>query len=200
MAKLQVRPDTPVFSPRLFGEILRKKRYEAGFSSADSFIKAISEQTGVYIDKETMLRMERGQVEPSISKLIAICEVLANSGAYEEAYGGDIMAMLLTYAKPISFLYNSDFLVRRRVDNQGKTTEELTPEEIAEVRTAVMNYRYMITSTDAEKSYDYEYGNAEFLTKSLQWFINSYEELHNAIEPFVIGAKKALEESEDITF
>lgn len=75
--KLRTKSDTPVFSPILFGASLRRWRRACGFSSVDKLGDAIKKQTGVYIDHETLLRTERGIAEPSISKLLAMCQALA---------------------------------------------------------------------------------------------------------------------------
>ena len=64
--------DTPVFSPKLFGELIRRKRREAGFSNAEKFHSAIKERTGVNICKDTIHLIERGERTPSLSKTVAI--------------------------------------------------------------------------------------------------------------------------------
>lgn len=70
-----MRPKSPtaVFVPEKFGQYLREKRRKAGFSSAPKFSESIKEKTGIYIDHETIHKIERGEREPDITKLIAMC-------------------------------------------------------------------------------------------------------------------------------
>lgn len=67
---------TDVFIPEAFGAALRRRRKEQGFSSVDKLSGAIKEATGVYIDRDTLFKIERGEREPDISKLVAICITL----------------------------------------------------------------------------------------------------------------------------
>lgn len=95
--KLRPKSDTPVFSPILFGASLRRWRRACGFSSVDKLRDAIKKQTGVCIDHETLLRTERGIAEPSISKLLAMCQALAAtnpdySSICEDPYTIDIVS------------------------------------------------------------------------------------------------------------
>lgn len=67
------KPTTKVFDPVAFGESLREKRRGAGFSNVKKLSEAIEKDTGEYIDPDTLHRIERGEREPNISKLEAIC-------------------------------------------------------------------------------------------------------------------------------
>lgn len=70
---------TKVFSPEAFGKELRNSRRTAGYSSTPKFSEAIKEKTGIYIDHETLHRIERGEREPDITKLIAMSATLADT-------------------------------------------------------------------------------------------------------------------------
>lgn len=70
------KPQTDVFIPEVFGSALRRRRKEQGFTSVDKLSAGIQEITGVFIDRDTLLKIERGEREPDISKLVAICITL----------------------------------------------------------------------------------------------------------------------------
>lgn len=63
---------TNVFDPTAFGEQLRAERRKAGFSNTKLLSKAIEKQTGVFIDFDTLMKYERGEREPDVTKLVAI--------------------------------------------------------------------------------------------------------------------------------
>lgn len=124
MAELRVKPDTKVFSPKLFGEKLRATRLEYGFSSVDKFIDAINKKTGVTIDKASMLRIERGQLDPSISRLMAICATLASVSELPQIDELAILSRLLNYAKPLEYLYESNRVIHDEVDKLGISVDD----------------------------------------------------------------------------
>lgn len=94
---------TSVFDPKIFGELLREERRAAGFSSAPKFSEAIERETGIYIDKDTIHKIERGEREPDISKLIAMCETIA--AGKQRGYAMLILESLLHNSQPIKFAF-----------------------------------------------------------------------------------------------
>lgn len=89
---------TEVFDPVKFGTHLRNERRRAGFSNTKDLSKALQEKTGTFIDFDTLLKFERGEREPDISKLIALSVVIYGdrwdeglvslaSGAMPDCYG-----------------------------------------------------------------------------------------------------------------
>lgn len=68
----KTKKPTNVFNPALFGEQLRTERRKAGFSNTKLLSKAIKKQTGVFIDFDTLMKYERGEREPDVTKLVAI--------------------------------------------------------------------------------------------------------------------------------
>lgn len=90
------KPPTKVFDPQAFGETLRNERRKHGFSNTKKLSKAIEEKTGVFIDFDTLMRYERGEREPDISKITAIAFSLYG---YEFKEGRE---KLLNAALPIS--------------------------------------------------------------------------------------------------
>lgn len=99
------KPKTPVFDPEAFGKTLRKFRRNADFSSADSFCEAVKEKTGVYIDKNTIHMIERGERDPDITKLIAMCFVISESisDTWES-----VLETLIEESLPLDFLFLGD--------------------------------------------------------------------------------------------
>ena len=71
------KANTSLFSPAIFGEILRNERRERGYSNTRKFSAAILDKTGTYIDFDTLLTYERGEREPDVTKLVAIAVTLA---------------------------------------------------------------------------------------------------------------------------
>lgn len=90
------KPPTKVFDPVAFGKTLRSERRKCGFSNTKKLSKAIEEKTGIFIDFDTLMRYERGEREPDISKITAIAFTLYD---YEFKNGRD---KLLNDALPIS--------------------------------------------------------------------------------------------------
>lgn len=72
------KASTSLFSPAIFGEILRNERRERGYSNTRKFSAAILDKTGTYIDFDTLLTYERGEREPDVTKLVAIAVTLAD--------------------------------------------------------------------------------------------------------------------------
>lgn len=72
------KADTPLFSPTIFGEILRDARRDRGYSNTKKFSAAILDKTGTYIDFDTLLTYERGEREPDVTKLVAIAVTLSD--------------------------------------------------------------------------------------------------------------------------
>lgn len=118
-ANLMVKDNTRVFSPRQFGEHLRDMRRESGFSSVDSFSKSIADETGVKIDRESLLRIERGQLVPDLSKFVAICYTIAETRPGEQLNEFGVVRELLTYSKPTAYLLKSDSIVRETLKDMG---------------------------------------------------------------------------------
>lgn len=69
---VRVKQETKVFSPFAFGKKLRSERRIKGYSNTKKFSEAIQERTGVFIDFDTLMKYERGEREPDITKLMAI--------------------------------------------------------------------------------------------------------------------------------
>lgn len=97
------KPATSVFVPEQFGNYIRDRRRKCGYSSTKVFSDSIRQFTGVYIDPDTLNKIERGEREPDISKFVAICEALARPSnttryaIYEDA---------LISSEPARFLAN----------------------------------------------------------------------------------------------
>lgn len=138
MPKLEVKPDTPVFSPRLFGEKLREMRKAAGFSSVDKFVRAVEEQTSVHIDRETLLRIERGQLEPNVSKLVAMAHVLASKRFFEQMDEGLVINELLVYSKPLDYLIKSDKFMATMLEAMGLSVDEIADDGKAQKLAAAL--------------------------------------------------------------
>lgn len=78
------KPATLVFDPSLFGRILREQRRLAGYSNTKVFSQAIQEKTGVFVDFDTLMKYERGEREPDVSKLLGIAFTLYGQDWPEE--------------------------------------------------------------------------------------------------------------------
>lgn len=63
---------TEFFDPVKFGRILREKRRVAGFSNTRKLSQSVKEKTGVFVDPDTLLKYERGEREPDITKFTAL--------------------------------------------------------------------------------------------------------------------------------
>lgn len=100
------KPATPVFDPVKFGSHLREKRRTLGFSNTGVLSDAIKADTGVYIDFDTLHKIERGEREPDVSKLAAICFTLGK----RYGTGSDMLMLedLMTAAKPLDFYFIED--------------------------------------------------------------------------------------------
>lgn len=99
------KPDTSVFSPEQFGEYVRGKRRACGYSSTKVFSDSIKQLTEVYIDPDTLNKIERGEREPDISKFVAICEALARPSG-KTRY--EIYEDVLICSEPTRFLVSDD--------------------------------------------------------------------------------------------
>lgn len=69
----------PIFDPKRFGELVRQERRKAGFSNTARLSDGIREATGVFIDKDTLIRIERGERLPDVQKFFAIAYTLGGS-------------------------------------------------------------------------------------------------------------------------
>lgn len=67
---------TSVFDPEAFGSALKRRRKEQGFSSVPKLCESIEDLTGVHIDPDTLYKIERGEREPDMTKLVSICITL----------------------------------------------------------------------------------------------------------------------------
>ena len=67
---------TDVFDPEAFGLALKRRRKEQGYRSVPKLCEAIENLTGVHIDPDTLYKIERGEREPDMTKLVAICITL----------------------------------------------------------------------------------------------------------------------------
>lgn len=99
------KPDTYVFSPVRFGEYVRKKRRGAGYASTGEFSESIKELAGVYIDPDSLIKIERGEREPDISKAIAMSEAIARRDG-KDRY--EVMTDLLIASEPTRFFLSGD--------------------------------------------------------------------------------------------
>lgn len=68
-----------LFNAEWFGHYVRGARHDAGFKNAKSFSNAIEEKTGVFIDKDTILLIERGERLPDVEKYYAIVATISDS-------------------------------------------------------------------------------------------------------------------------
>ena len=67
----------PIFDQRKFGALIRRWRRQEGYSNTELFSEAIEEKTGVYIDKDTLVRIERGERLPDVGKYFALILTLS---------------------------------------------------------------------------------------------------------------------------
>ncbi len=93
---------TKVFDPIEFGKLVREDRKRAGFSSAPKFSKAIKEKTGVYIDPDTLHKIERGEREPDVTKLIAMSATMYEKHNLGWSAG---LGFLLDRSQPVEFAF-----------------------------------------------------------------------------------------------
>lgn len=98
------KPPTSVFVPEQFGAELRKKRRESGFASTKAFSDAIKDETGVYVDFDTLNKIERGEREPDVSKLVAMCATIGRK--HNDHKGHDVLDDLLSFSEPIDYFYS----------------------------------------------------------------------------------------------
>lgn len=105
------KPATNVFDPEKFGRKVREERRLAGFKNTKEFSEAIKNSTGVFIDFDTLMKYERGEREPDISKTMAIAFTL-----YKRDWG-DGLFDLLRFSFPEDVPY---FVLRETVLGLGK--------------------------------------------------------------------------------
>lgn len=94
------KPDTKVFSPERFGRKLREERRLAGYKNTKELSEAIQELTDTFIDFDTLMKYERGEREPDVSKIFAIAVTLYGSNWADGLRG------LLAFAIPDSAAFN----------------------------------------------------------------------------------------------
>lgn len=94
------KPDTKVFSPERFGRKLREERRLAGYKNTKELSEAVQELTDTYIDFDTLMKYERGEREPDISKTFAIAVTLYGSSWADGLRG------ILAFAVPDSAPFN----------------------------------------------------------------------------------------------
>ena len=99
---LKKRP-TKVFDPVEFGKLVREDRKRAGFTSTPKFSAAIKEKTGVYIDPDTLHKIERGEREPDVTKLIAISATMYEKHSLGWLTG---LSFLLNRSQPVEFAFS----------------------------------------------------------------------------------------------
>lgn len=117
---------TKVFDPATFGKLVRMDRKRAGFSSAPKFSEAIKNKTGVYVDPDTLHKIERGEREPDITKLIAICATM-----YErELLGWSAnMGSLIHQSQPVEFAFSEPkYALQREYIKQYKEKFGISPD------------------------------------------------------------------------
>lgn len=88
------KPDTKVFSPERFGRKLREERRLAGYKNTKELSEAVQELTDTYIDFDTLMKYERGEREPDVSKMVAIAVTLYGSDWRDE------LGSMLTFSIP----------------------------------------------------------------------------------------------------
>lgn len=75
----------PIFNQKRFGEVIRQWRRQEGYSNTASLSEAIETKTGVYIDKDTLIRIERGERLPDVGKYFAIILTLSGDSWREDS-------------------------------------------------------------------------------------------------------------------
>ena len=75
---------TSVFDPQRFGNALRAERRKKGYTNTRVFSEAIQKETDVFIDFDTLMKYERGEREPDVTKLVAIAFTLFKTNWIEE--------------------------------------------------------------------------------------------------------------------
>lgn len=61
-----------VIDKKELGHRLRKARLEAGYPTAEEFVKALKDKTGVSVSKQTVYNIESGKQEPKLSVYLAM--------------------------------------------------------------------------------------------------------------------------------
>lgn len=60
------------FDSELFGLLLRKARRDAGYSTVEAFINAVSKRAGFTISKDTWYKIESGKSKPTLEHILAV--------------------------------------------------------------------------------------------------------------------------------
>lgn len=120
--------ENKLFNAHKFGAYLRKERTEKGYKSARAFSKAIEERTGVYIDKDTILLIERGERLPDAEKYLAL------------------LATLTPAANPMML---DDFVMRSFDAIDGRFALEACELDIKELEISVEKYSDMLMHSTA---------------------------------------------------
>lgn len=76
------------FDTQLFGLLLRRKRVNAGYSTAQAFSDNLELIWGVKIPRDTIYRIESGKVQPSIEQALAFSLALKHESAGPGLLGG----------------------------------------------------------------------------------------------------------------
>lgn len=134
------KASTKVFNPAAFGEILRSERRKAGFSNTKLLSQAVKQETGVFIDFDTLMKYERGEREPDITKLIAIAFTL-----YHEKWLHGLNNFLML-SIPIEF-ENGNITSGIKIFSQAQGNAEEDTLEKQAIKSKITSLEYLLEET-----------------------------------------------------
>lgn len=134
---------TSVFDPQRFGNALRAERRKKGYTNTRVFSEAIQKETDVFIDFDTLMKYERGEREPDVTKLVAIAFTLFKTNWIEE------LETLLIASLPFS--PNGNSIYSYSLVNK-KNLERKNADYVSKI--AALSQAFDITYSAAEKLYN----------------------------------------------
>lgn len=146
---MKKKPDTTVFSPDRFGNILRSERRKKGFTNTKQLSEAIKEKTGVFVDFDTLMKYERGEREPDVTKLLAIAVTI-----FEDKWVTELSAVLIS-SLPISSYGNSIFanaVMEEASRKDDAEREQKRADQLSKI--AAISKAFDIKFSSAEKLYN----------------------------------------------
>lgn len=152
------KENTAVFYPAEFGKLLREERRSAGFTSTPKFSEAIKEDTGIYIDPDTLHKIERGERETDLTKLIAISIAISNRKA---EHWTNVAGRLLSDSVPLEVAFkDKKYSLQRSYIEKYKEHFGVLP-SVKHVKSATDNNteNTQIYGTKEEKNFAAEFRN-----------------------------------------
>lgn len=161
------KENTAVFYPAEFGKVLREERRSAGFTSTPKFSEAIKEDTGIFIDPDTLHKIERGERETDPSKLIAISITISNRKAENWIL---VVDRLLSNSVPLEIAFKDEHssLERSYIEKYKERFETLPSVKHVESATDIHIGASQVYGTKEEKNFAAEFRNNSEDFKLLQ--------------------------------